>query len=239
MNVEAALKAIIVLLAIMILSVALIFILMTQKGDGGSDNPPVPESTPPQTTTTVPPISTPSQTTKPETTLPETTFPETTLPETSAPETSVPDTEPPVTSEPEPIPPETSEPDPSLAPSDYLMNMTLRSNSGAKINTRIDLTATATEDGRVKVVAKLYLEHYSLSLSKRTGCIFNLGSSKNTFTVNAISHSGGKTNTLIYTFEGVFEYGSTLELYASYPCRCTYSGVRVESLDISGAIILE
>lgn len=232
MKIDVAVKIIIVLLVVMIALVLSVIILMDNDGKD--------EKEPTKITTTEEKITTDEGLTPPDTSTsedPDTSVPDTSEPDTSVPETSVPDTSEPETSVPDTSEPDTSEPDGDELPDDFLVKTTLKSDTGTKLNLIADVTAYE-DDGRVKVVIEISLEHYSLTVRGKT-CSLVVGDETIVFSADAISYSGSSKNqTVLYTYEGSFDDGQTLDIFIEYPFNGKYGGVEIDDIRIIGQIIL-
>ena len=223
MKIETAIKLIIVLLVIIITAlIAALFIINDE------DKPRVPEA---QTTTepeaTPPEITTPETTTPPTQTTPDITTPEVTTPEITTPEITTPEDT------------TTSDTD-SEVPDDFSIKKTFYSDSGTFLNIKAVLTATE-DGGKVRVVVELYLDHYSLNIGGRKyGCKLNFGDIKESYSADKFEFEENEHYlTPLHMIEGIFEYGETYDLYASFPANCTYGDVELETLIISESITLE
>lgn len=230
MKIDVAVKIIIVLLVVMIALVLSVIILMDNDGKDEKETTKI--------TTTEEKITTDNGVTPPDTSTstPDTSDPDTSDPDTSVPETSVPDTSEPDTSAPDTSEPDTSEPDGDELPDDFLVKTTLKSDTGTKLNLVADVTAYE-DNGRVKVVIEISLDHYSLTVRGKT-CSLVIGDETVVFSANAISYSGSNTQTVLYTYEGSFDDGQTLDIFIEYPFNGKYGGVEIDDISITGQIIL-
>lgn len=216
MRMESAVKIIIVLLCILIVSVGAMLILTKNQGEE--------ETSAPEATTAAPTVGSSTEEPNVSTTDEE---PITTTPPVTTPELTVPDTT---------VPPETTLPPvvPPMGdvPEDFAMERTFRSESGTYLNLRAELTAVV-EDGNVKVTVSLYLEHYSLFLGARSGGYLSIGDDRSGFVSPKIAlEENVKSSTLLVTHIAFFEYGDQIALNAYFPCRCTYgSGENAVTLD--------
>lgn len=226
MKIDVAVKIIIVLLVVMIVSLVSVIVLMDDDGKDEKETTKI--------TTTEEKITTDKGLTPPDTSTSE--DPDTSVPDTSEPDTSVPETSVPDTSEPETSVPDTSEPDGDELPDDFLVNTTLRSDTGTKLNLVADVTAYADGE-RVKVVIEISLEHYSLTVRSKTGSLV-VGDETIVFSADAISYSGSSTQTVLYTYEGSFDDGQTLDIFVEYPFNGKYGGVEIDDIRVIGQIIL-
>ena len=236
MKIENAIKIIIVLLVVIILTLigALVIMIAGDNEPKGTETAPQHQTTPPEETTPEE-TTTPEQTTTPEgTTTPEqTTTPEgTTTPEqTTTPE----DTTTPPTS--------TTDPD-VTAPDGFTMNKTYLSDTGSNLNLKAVLTANKTTDGKVKVKVELYLVHYNLYINAKGGNKLTLGDVTKTFKTEKFNvEDDSKQETLLASIEGVYEYGDTVDLEAVFHANCTYGGkngaVELEEIVINESVTLE
>lgn len=218
MKIEVAVKIIIVLLVIIILTLGAAIILMDKVPSENENNETE--------------ITDPSQTTGSEND--QTSVP----PDTSNPDTSVPDTSEPDTSVPDTSVPDTSEPDDY--PSDFVMNRSFTSDSGTRLNIRAEVSAVMGEDGKINVKVDLYLDHSSLYINVRSSNKISLSSKETVFKSEKIEYGeNAKHSTFLQSIENTYEYGDTVDLYALFNAKCTYGGVRVETLEIEESFVLE
>lgn len=229
MNIESAVKFIIVLLVILIVTLTAVFLLLRNDGSGSGE---------PSVTTTAPLVTEPGGVTTPSATTPS----QTTDPQGSGSDPAT--TTDPVGTTADPTDPiGTTTPvgtDPAVkAPEDFTFYGSYLSESGTALNLRAEVIAYATESGQVKVKVELYLDHFSLYLGTRNGCRLSVGSASETFTSQAISHDGDRTSTLMNSIELFCNYGETITLEAYFPCRCTYGATEIEALSIEEQIVLK
>ena len=218
MKIDVAVKIIIVLLVVMIVSLVSVIVLMDDDGKSEKGTTKITSSEDDSTSDD------------------DITPPDTSDTETSDTETSETDTSETDTSEPETSEPETSEPDIGDLPDDFLVSTTLKSDTGTKLNLIADVAAYE-DDGRVKVVIEISLEHYSLTVRSKTGSLV-IGDETIVFSADAISYSGSNTKTVLYTYEGSFDDGQTLDIFIEYPFNGKYGGVEIDDIRVIGQIIL-
>lgn len=231
MKIDVAVKIIIALLVVMIVSLVSVIVLM--DGDGKDEKEPT-KITSSEDEGTSDEGTTPPDT---STSTPDTSEPDTSVPDTSVPDTSVPDTSETDTSTPDTSEPDTSEPDGDELPDDFLVKTTLKSDTGTKLNLVADVTAYE-DNGRVKVIIEISLEHYSLTVRSKTGSLV-VGDETVVFSADAISYSGSSnTQTVLYTYEGSFDDGQTIDIFIDYPFNGKYGGVEIDDISITGQIIL-
>ncbi len=217
---DIALKVIIVLLIIMIISLTSALVITNDNDE--EKTPPtvtttVGDTTKPDTTTTPDNTTTPSQTTTPDVTTPpsQTTTPEQT---TTPDNTTAPD-----------------ETDPDI-PDGLLLEKSIRSDTGVAINLRADISAFG-QDGRVYLTVNLYLEHYSIGINGRSDNILVIGGEEFKFSTDPIRQEANtKSETLLCTKTIEVEYGDTVSIEATFNSNLTYSGVRLNTIDLSGTV---
>ena len=218
MKIEVAVKIIIVLLVVIILTLGAAIILMddvSQKGEQNGES----ETTESSETSG----SENDDTSNPDTSNPDTSVPDTSVPDTSVPDMSVPDT---------------SAPD--NRPDELVINKTFMSDSGAKLNIRAEVSAVMGQDGKITVKVDLYLDHHSLYINVRSANKLSLSSNETVFKSEKIEHGqNSKHSTFLHSIESTYEYGDTVELYALFNAKCTYGGVRIETLEIEESFVLK
>lgn len=235
MRLDIAKKLITVLLIILIITLALTLFLLSKTEN--NENPADSEPQESNTTDSEPPASSSDTIGSVDTPPADTTDPEDTTnppPFTEPPVTTPPVTEPPVTN-----PPQTDE-DRDPAPSGFSLEKVFTSDTGTRLNLRMECVAKENRDGRITMTVNLYLEHNSLQMGKRTGCRLSVGNLSETFTTDPIRQEEAKnTATLLHSISGIFSYGESVELYAKMPVRLSnYAGVAIEILEIDTRITL-
>lgn len=228
MRIETAVKAIIVLLVILILSLGTALILMNraENADDGSDTVTTDGvTTDAGTTDTVTVDGTEADGTTAE--PPATDEP----PATEPPATEPPATDPPITIS--PIPPEPLAPDSGKT----VFTQTLKTDTGTVLNLRAELTGVRQADGKIRLTVSLYLDHYSISFGSRSGCTLSVGQTTKTFTVPSVMQDEEKASaTLLQTLEVTVSDGETVTVGASYPARAVYAGVEIPVLSLSETV---
>lgn len=233
MKIDVAVKIIIVLLVIMIVSLVSVIVLIDDDGKDEKETTKITSSEDEGTTGNG---ITPPDTSDGDTSSSDSSEIDTSDPDTSESDTTDPDSTESDTSEPDTSEPDTSEPDGDELPGDILVNTTLRSDTGTKLNLVADIAAYE-DDGRVKVVIEISLEHYSLSVRSRT-CSLVIGDETVVFSADAISYSGSSTKTVLYTYEGSFDNGQTLDIFVEYPYNGTYGGTEIDDIRVIGQVTL-
>ncbi len=227
MKIDVAVKVIIALLIIMIISLAAALIIMNNKDDGGKTTTAVtttagdttdPDSTTtPQNTTTPDNTTTPNQTTTPD----QTTTPEVT---TTPDQTTTPDN----TTSPD-------ETDPDI-PDGLLLEKSIKSDTGIALNLRADVSAYE-QDGKVYLTVSLYLEHYSISINAKYDNSLVIGGEEFKFSTDAIKQEENtKSQTLLCTETVEVEHGDTVSIEASFNSKLTYSGVKLDNIELAGTV---
>lgn len=230
MKVDVAVKFIIVLLVIMIISLTAALIIMKNDDKGGSETTPAvtttaPDTTNPNTTTTPSQTTTPEATTTPEeTTTPEqTTAPDvTTTPE----ETTAPD----VTTAPDEV-------DPPKIPDGLLIEKSFKSDTGTTLNIRADVTAYE-KDGKVYLRVDVYLESYTITLSRAKYGTLTIGGKTFDFKLDPLSVENNKkiVSTLLYSDEAEVTYGETVNIKADFAVNMTYSKIPLKTITAEGTV---
>ena len=118
------------------------------------------------------------------------------------------------------------------APAGFVLTKTFRTNTGKRLNTRIDLVCTANSDGTVHIDAKYYIEYWTLYLSSRK-CTVRIGETSKQFNTPKISESEGKLHEMLLDeFSVDVNYGQEIEVFAELPYNGTYGDLEIKSLTI-------
>ncbi len=209
MKIDVAVKFIIVLLVIMIVSLSVALIILNND-DGEKETKPA--------VTTKAPL-----TTKPDTTPEETTTPET----TTTPKT----TEKPDTTEPDQV-------DPPVVPDGLSVEKSFRSNTGVSLNLRADVKAFE-KNGKAYIRVDVYLEHYSINANPRKGTIVIGDEKFSFVTGSLIDSSTQKTETLLVSKEAEVGYGEVVDIKVDLESNITYGGKMLEHIVAEGTVTVK
>ncbi|MBO5039571.1 MAG: DUF2909 domain-containing protein [Clostridia bacterium] len=226
MKIDAAVKFIIVLLVIMIVSLGAALLIMNNGDDGDKEKNP-------SVTTTA------GDTTNPDSTSPDTTNPDTTTPDqsTTPGTTTTPDvtTTPEVTTDPD-VTTGPDEIDPPVTPDKLLIEKSFKSDTGVALNLRADVTAYE-QNGKAYLTVELYLEHYSISLKGRYDNVLTVDGEEYKFSTDAIKQEENqKGQTLLYTKTIEVESGDTVSVEAVFNSKVTYSGVKLDTIELADTV---
>lgn len=138
----------------------------------------------------------------------------------------------------------TSPPDPeppvNTAPPDFTFNETLKSDTGTRLNIRVDLRGENAENGKVKLTAVMYLEYYSIGIGSRSGCRLSVGDASKVFHTEKINETEEKPHTkYLCEIEKICDYGETVSVSARFPFRGVYAGVQIEYLEIDSSVTVK
>lgn len=158
-------------------------------------------------------------------------------------------TDPIVTDPPETDPPETDPPKPELPPlqGDEILltpqngevTLTLKSQTGTRLNLVAEGTGEKRNDGSYDLRIKLELEHTSIQCRDRKGCFLRIGSERVEFSMPAMEQSEIRlSRTSLASLRVNVKACEIIEIEASLPFHGTYGGVEVDVLTISEKIVL-
>ena len=156
-------------------------------------------------------------TTAKDTTNPDTT---TTPEQTTAPNTTSPD-----------------EIDPPELPEGIFVEKSFKSDTETTLNIRADVIAYEN-DGKYFVRVDVYLESYTITLSRAKYGVLTIGEKEFEFKLNKLSVENNKkiVSTLIYSNEVEVAYGEVVDIKADFAINMTYKNVKLETITAEGTV---
>lgn len=156
----------------------------------------------------------------------------------SAPETPTPESTAAPTETPTPEPEETRLPEESAAPQDELVSSgDFRSDTGSKLNLKVEWAAYDRADGQRELRLKVYVESYSIGIGARSGTLSVLGE-VSSFRSSPIDHTGDDI-ALSFIYEKavtVPQDATELAVAVKWDYDGVYSGKDIETIEAQALI---